>query len=110
MARTDTLNAANVANEITVFRAANQGRAPYLIAVKDGTLQAAAVAVVLGGTLGHFDTVIDASLGAGAWEGRARVTARTAEQMLNDAKAGDARRHPHNAVGQTPWPYGGQLQ
>lgn len=107
MARTDTLNAANVANEVTVFRAANSGRAPFLLAVKDGTVKAAADAVILGGLVGSFDVVIDATLAASGWEGRARPTARTPEQMLTDLKAVETRRHAHSGL---TYGYGTQSQ
>lgn len=111
MARTDTLNAANLANEVTVFRGANAGRAPGLIAVKDGTVKAAADAVIASGVAGAFDVVVDATLAASGWEGRARVVPRTPEQLLNDVKAVNTNRFQTTSVGAgSAHPYGGQLQ
>jgi hypothetical protein len=108
MARTDTLNAANVANEVTVFAGANGGRRPKVLAVKDSTVAAAAQAVSDGGTLGHFDILIDGTLAASGWEGRARVLPRGPEAMLADARSVERRRRPFAAAGAgAAHPYGG---
>ena len=112
MARTDTLNAANVANEIgVVFPGANSGRRAFLLAVKDSTLEATARTLIASGVVGHLDVVVDATLATNAWEGRNRSVPRTPEQMTNDARAVDTNRYRHTAVGAgTPHPYGGNTQ
>lgn len=110
MARVDTLNAANVANEVTVYAAANGGRRPKVLACKDATVAAAARVVVDGGTLGYFAVVVDASaaLAASGWEGRDSPKARSAAAMLDDAKATERRRRSFVASGAGAVPaYGG---
>jgi hypothetical protein len=112
VARTDTLNAANLANEVgTVFPTANTGHRPGLLAVKDAGVEASARAVIATGVVGHLDVVVDGSLASGGWEARDRVKARTPEQMLNDARAGNTDRYAMTSLGAgTPSPYGGQHQ
>lgn len=107
MARTDAVNAANVANEVgTVFPGANGGRRAKVIACKDTTVEASVRAVILSGAVGFLSTVIDAALAASGWEGRDSAKARSAESMAVDAKSVDRRRFSFLPPG-TPFPYGG---
>lgn len=108
MARTDALNTANVLNEVTVYAGANGGRRPKVLAVKDATVEATARALILGGTVGNFATVVDSTLAASGWEGRDSVKPRPAAAMLQDAQAAERRRHPFAASGAgAVHPYGG---
>lgn len=109
MARTDTINNANVANEVqVVFPGANSGRTPGAVAVKDGTLLTTMKSVLNTGVVGHLDIVIDAALATNGWEARDRVLARTAAAMADDAKSAERRRRPFAASGAgAVHPYGG---
>lgn len=105
MARTDTVNAANVQNEVqTVFPGANSGRSPGLIAAKDNTVLENLKTVIRTGVVGHLDVTIDAALGAGGWEARDRVKTYTAAQTLSDARIAERRRQPFEGG---VAPYGG---
>lgn len=105
MARTDTVNAANLTNEVrTVFPGANSGRSPGLIAAKDNTVLENLKTVIRTGVVGHVDVSIDAALAANGWEARDRVALRTPEALTSDARAAERRKQPF--VGGTA-PYGG---